>query len=490
MQQERSNKDRILIINPPIQGARFFPMGLGYIAAVLKKKKYEIDVLDVNAFAISNQEVEEKIKKSDCKLFLTGAVLGSSYNYIRWVSQVIKRYHPDSIIVAGSSVASSVPRLLLQHSKVDYLVMGEGEQTIIELLDAIENKRDLSNVNGIAFKNGEEVTITAPRYRIDDLDSIPFPAWDLFPMEVYVGKMATDKLDQLKGKGMIVTAGRGCPYRCTYCYHVFGYQSRMRSVENVLAEIEELKKRYGVKIIYFVDDLFMINKEWTNNFCDELLKRNLNILWRCAGRVNLVGMGESELLKKMRKAGCIAIQYGIETASPKLLKLANKQVTVEQMYEALKVTRLAGIEVTLGFMIGFPEESKETVDETVHFCIKNDIQLISMFFVTPYPGTPLYDEVRQRGLIKDEERYLEHLHNAEADTFNINLTRFTDNGLFNLRDYAINKVNRAYFRRHRTEYSKWIIKKQMWHLRYIKQHGLISFINAGLKKFKRKSEKF
>ncbi|MFH0831779.1 MAG: radical SAM protein [archaeon] len=477
MNDKKEQGEELLLINPPLQGAMFFPLGLGYIAAVLSKAGYKIKVLDINAFKIDSAKVEEYIRTCKYGIFLTGAILGESYRYVKWLSQIIKKHHPNSKIIAGNSVATSIPEVLLKNSEIDYLVRGEGEETIIELLDAIEHEKNLKDIKGIAFRDKDEIIITPNRERISDLDNLPFPAWQLFPMEKYVGKMVAERLDEVKGKGMVVTAGRGCPYHCTYCYHIFGHQNHMRGVKNVVDEIEELNRKYHVNIIYFMDDLFMVYKQWVKDFCNELAKRNLKIYWRCAGRTNLVGMNDLKLLREMKKAGCVAIQYGIETGSPKLINLANKQVTLEQMEEAIRVTRLSGIEITLGWMIGFPEETKETLQETINFCVKNEISLTSMFFVTPYPGTPLYEETKERGLIKNEEKYLDKLHDSE---FNINLTKFSNEELFNLREWVINKVNRAYFKKHGGEYLKWIIKKQKWHLDYIRHNGIKGFLKTAV----------
>ena len=221
----------------------------------------------------------------------------------------------------------------------------------------------------------------------------------------------------------------------------------------------------------------MTSKQWVNELCDKMIKQKMGIIWASAGRVNLV---DEELVKKMKRAGCIAINFGIESGSQRILNMIKKGVTVEQASQAIKLTRKIGMPDWMSFMIGFPEETKEDIEETIKFCIDNDIHLVSIFFVTPYPGTALYEQVKSKGLIKNEEEYISQL--GDATELTINLTKWNDDELKALREYIIHKVRKAYFKKHKDEYFSWLIKKQRWYLNYIKVHGLHAFLDEARKK--------
>lgn len=474
---------KILMINPPIRETAHpvVPSGLAYIAQVVRRQGYEISVLDINGLRLDKKKVLEYIKKSDANVFMIGGLI-TVYKYAKWLAEVIKRYHPEPIIIAGNSLASSYPEFILKNTRIDLLVIGEGESTVLELLKIISKNRKLKKlkrINGIAFRNGKKIIITKQRERIEDLDSIPFPAWDLFPMQVYTKKqIPLEEVEAIKGKVMHVVSGRGCPYRCIYCYHIFGYHNRLRSAESIIKELEILKEKYGVNLVYFSDDLFIVNRDWVIKLCNELIKRKLDINWVTTGRTNLVDL---ELLKKMKQAGCILIQYGIESGSQKMLNIMNKGVTVEQASNAIRMTREAGIIVSTSFMMGFPEEEKEDIEKTIKFCIDNDIHLVSIFFVTPYPGTALYEQVKRLGLIKDEEDFINKL--GDATELTLNISKFSDKELLDLKNYIISKVRKAYFKKHKIEQLKWYIKKIKWSAEFLKKEGIIEFLKKVKKRF-------
>lgn len=482
-------KTKILLINPIIRlnsPPMHFPSGLGYIAAVLLREEYDVKVLDIDGYRYNKKKVEEELKRYILheKINIIGiGCLITCYNYVKWLNNTIKKISLNVKIIMGGGLATSIPQYALNKLKADICVLGEGDIIIKDLISAITKRKNLSTVKGIAYKIGNKIVKTEQPERIENLDDIPFPAWHLFPVEIYINNLQKElptwskDSDSLKGRGIDIVSGRGCPYRCTYCYHIFGHQNRLRSVENVIKEIEFLKGEYGIETVYFADDLFMVRKEWTIKLCDELIKRKINIRWATTGRVNLI---EERLLKKMKEAGCKALQFGIESGSQKMLNIMNKQVTNEQASNALRITRKLGIGAATCFMMGFPEETIETIEETIKFCIKNEIHLVTIFLVSPYPGTELYEQAQKKGLIKDEEKYIGSLGNVSD--FVINLTKWSDKELLRLRDYAIMKVRRAYFKKHKIEYFSWLLKKQKWYLSYIRTRGLHSFLNEAGKK--------
>lgn len=445
---------KILLINPPIREwskPNCFPLGLGYIAAVLLQEGYQVEVLDINAHRFSKEEVEYKISKSNFDVVGIGGII-TTYKYVKWLIKVLKNYHPHKQIIIGGSIASSIPHIMLEKNSVDVLCIGEGEETVKDLIKALENKEDLQNVKGIWYKDSKgRIFKTEPRMPIKNLDYIPFPAWDLFPMDIYLKNPvgAPNKNKWIDGSSeesneltMNLFATRGCPYKCIYCYHDFmGQGYRSRSPENIIREIKYLYSKYKVKYFHFIDDEFVMKKDFVYEFC-ELLKAFSNeigqkITWGCAGRVNLM---TEKLIATMVDAGCILICYGIESGSQKMLNVMKKNVTVEQAKEAITLTKKYLGWADCSFMVGTPGENLETIQETIDFCKELELSPEVIFFVTPYPGTELYEMALSQGKIIDEEEYILNL-NEQGEKIMVNFTEFSDEELYHIQKEMIRELN-------------------------------------------------
>lgn len=448
---------KILLINPPVREwakPNCFPSGLGYLTSVLLEAGYQVEVLDINAYRYSKPEVEARIMTSDADVFGVGGLI-TIYKYIKWLIQIIKRNHPNKIVMGGGSSASSIPRTFLERTQADIAVIGEGEETVVQLMQALEKNVDLKDLPGIWYKHrNNEIVSNPPRPPIRDLDSLPFPAWDLFPMNIYlrnpVGAPNISKWDDGDASAkapltMNILPSRGCPYKCIYCYHDFmGIKYRHRSAQSILNEITYLVEHYGVSYIHFTDDDFVIDRNHVMNFCDLLIESGLNITWGSTGRVNLM---TEALLAKMAAAGCIWIGYGIESGSQKMLEAMKKQVTVQQAKKAIELTRKYVKQVDCSFMVGTPGETRETILETVEFCKALDLSPEVVFYATPYPGTELYDIARQHGMIKDEEEFVLQLW-EQGEKIAANFTEFSDEELRNQRDWIIDELSARNIVRH------------------------------------------
>lgn len=443
----------ILLINPPVREwskPNLFPAGLGYIAAVLLRERHKVEVLDINAYRFSKEEVEDKIRKADFDVVGIGGII-TTYKYIKWLTGVLRKHHPVKKIVVGGSVGSSVPRIMLEKNPIDIVCMGEGEETIRELIAALKDKEDLSKVAGIWYKDASgKICQTGMRPPIKDLDNLPFPAWDLFAMDVYLknpvgapnrNKWIDGSADKDTPLSINLFATRGCPYRCIYCYHDFmGMGWRHRSPENVIKEIEELYKRYKVLYFHLIDDEFVVNKNFVTEFCrllKELAKKiGHKITWGCAGRVNLM---TKELIATMADAGCVLIGYGIESGSQKMLDAMKKDVKVEQAKKAIRLTKEYLGWADCSFMIGTPGENKETIQETIDFCKELNLTPEVIFFITPYPGTELYRIALAEGKIKDEEEYILGL-DEQGEKIKVNFTDFSDKELYKIQEEIIKEL--------------------------------------------------
>ena len=458
---------------------RNFPTGLGLIAAVLRRAGHDVRVIEVKAERLSRDAVLGRIAAYDPDVVGFGGLI-TTYAYAKWLIGALKRWRPDLPVIVGGGLGSSVPELILTKTPADVAVIGEAEETVLELIPALLAREGLEGIQGIAFRRSEvrgqrsehpeprtpdpelqsairnpqsAIHFTAPRPPIRDLDSLPFPAWDLFPMEEYLQHPVVGL-----GRDMDLISSRGCPHRCTYCFQVFGRRFRARSAANIVEEISLLDRRYGLDFVSFQDDCFVVDPARVYEFCDLLDQSGMRIKWSCCGRVNLV---DAPLLARMRAAGCVSVNFGIESGSQTILDRVKKGVKVERAKEAVRLVRAAGMRCPTSFMLGTPGETRETAFETVRFCQELQIPLSALMLTTPYPGTPLYDEMKAAGLIRrsevrgqrseglesssslsvltsdlspltSEEAYVERL--GDCVNFTLNLTEMPDADLLALRD--------------------------------------------------------
>lgn len=443
---------KILLINPPVREwakPNVFPLGLGYIAAILLRNNHQVKILDINAFRWDKNEVENRIKDSEFDVVGIGGII-TTYKYVKWLIGIIKKYHPDKKIILGGSIGTSIPQLMLERNPVDVICIGEGEETIQELIAVLERKGDLSGVKGIWYKGASgEIKRTSARAPIKNLDSLPFPAWDIFPMDIYlknpVGAPNRNKwIDGSADTGVLsinLNGTRGCPYKCIYCYHDFmGQGYRTRSAENIISEIELLYEKYGVTYFHFTDDEFVINKSFIYELCrkfkDLMKKTGIKLTWGCAGRVNLM---DEMLISTMVSAGCVSIGYGIESGSQKILDLIKKQVTVKQAKDAVRFTQKYIGWADCSFMVGYPGETEDTIQETIDFCQELGLTPEVIFFLTPYPGTELYSMAVEQGKITDEEQYILQL-GEQGEKINVNFTEYSNEELLFLQERMINEL--------------------------------------------------
>ncbi|UCD55379.1 MAG: B12-binding domain-containing radical SAM protein [Candidatus Omnitrophota bacterium] len=434
----------ILLVHPPCRTATIIPLGLGYIASALRENGHKVSLMDLNFENKSFSAIEKDLARLEYDIIGIGG-LSTTYNFVKDFSNLAKKIKPKVKIIAGNMVSTASPELLLQNSQVDICVINEGEETLKELVYRIKNFPDIEGVKGIVFKKNEQIIVTNPRERIKNLDKLPLPAWDLFSMEYYVNEPI---LNEYGRKSISVSTARGCPFQCIYCSRPFGSLVYKRSVENIIAEIKTLIKRYKIKFVAFSDNLFVMDKNWVREFCDALLREKIKIGWTASARLNLVDM---PLLRKMKKAGCEALGYGFESGSQKILDNMKKGINVAQAERAVALTRKAGISVDGSFMIGMIGETKETVNESVDFIKRTGLTLHRFFYTTPYPKTALYEMARKMNRIPDDEdKYVGSLGEM-YNTPLVNLTDMTDEELKSLKEKAERKIRENFSLRTRME---------------------------------------
>jgi len=430
---------KILLISPvdrEFLPPSLFPLGLGYIASVLSENRHEVRILDLNG-ARDPSLLDQELRSNNYDCIGISSMI-TQYKRVKEIINTIRLYHPFTEILLGGSGPSSHPALYLDNTSADIVCVGEGEKTISSLLDILQYKGELAHCEGIAYKQDEQVIVAPPRDFIEDLDSIPFPAWDLFEN---TDKYVDDCLFKFHRKnGFNIITSRGCSGRCTYCFRNCGNKIRYRSPDNVLEEIRFLRNKYDVEHFHFIDDTFL-SKNLGRVLKLLSLLRKENITWSCNDRVNYVNM---EILQEMKQAGCIHIAYGIESGSQMILNEMKKGVRVNQAAKALELTRKVGIDCQGYFMIGMPSETEETINETVHFC-KENLVGGEFFFATPFPGTPLYRYAVENSLIKNEDLYNEVA--GEVRDFVINLTQMDNETLFTLKENAEKEIQ-TYLKAH------------------------------------------
>ncbi|MBI5061107.1 MAG: radical SAM protein [Candidatus Aenigmarchaeota archaeon] len=465
---------RVLLVQPPHiypHGTRMpdcFPLSLGYIASVLRDE-HEVEVLDIWGKELSESEVLKQLKKLKENDYDAVGItaMSTQYNYVKWLANEIKKYSNAKIVVGGA-LATHSTKLLLENTKADFAVIGEGEITFLDLLKHVDEPK---KVNGLAFKH-RTVVRTPPRDYIKDLDSIPFPAWDMFPIEKYINRSITRD----DGRKMGVIAGRGCPYDCTFCSKSFS-GVRIRSAKNIADEIRELKKRYNIRFIEFLDELVVVSKKRIFELCNELEK--LDIQWSCQGRLNIV---DHEMLERMKKAGCKRIGYGIESGSPKIIEIMNKRIDLEQAEKVIADTDKVGITMVPQLMFGMVGETSETLQETISFCKRAHVGIQGMFTATPLPNTWLYDYAIKNGLIKDELKYLEGL--TGCDVLYVNLTEFPDSEFDKIKAETVKAIIRNYSL-YRMSHPKLLWKDYTHKLKrayyYIQDFGIKKFMQTIIK---------
>jgi len=395
----------LLIVYDNNSYIHYFPLNIAYLASILRQNKHYVVIYNQDIHHYSEEHLTHYLDNNNFDIVGIGSVAGYyPYKKILKISEAInksKNRNKFKYIIGGHMVSAS-PEYFLEKTKADIIIKGEGELAILKVINDFTDK-----------------IIEMPL--IENLDTIPFPAYDLFPIEVY----RLQRLPNIETTdfSMSIISGRGCPYFCVFCYRLMKGM-RLRSIDNIVEEIKLLKKKYHINYIDFADDLTMTSKQRIVELSEALLP--LNIKWRCEGRLNYV---DKEVLIIMKKAGCVFINYGIESLDDNVLKLMKKGLTKDIIIKGIELTLEVKISPGLNIIWGNLGDTLETLEESVEFLKKYDdcSQIRTIRPVTPYPGSELFNEAIKRNLLKDVgDFYHKHIN---SDLLTVNFTNI-DNDTF------------------------------------------------------------
>lgn len=364
---------------------------LAYLAAMLCDN-HSVKIIDCIAEEIDWPKFEEILKEEKPKYIITNAITSSLTNDLR-VSDLSKEIGAKSIAL-GPHVTNLPEETLVKFPNLDFIVRGEAEVTIKELIDALENNGKLENVIGISYRSDGKIINNKDRPLIENLDELPIPRHDFLPLEKHVYPFIGSKFT-------FVLAGRGCPYLCSFCRQpiMWNRKVRVRSPDSVIRELKMLKE-LGVENFLIHSDTFTVNKEIVIELCKKIIENNLDFKWACNSRVDTV---DKEMLEWMKKAGCWMVAYGIESGSQGVLDNVKKGITLEQSRKAVQLAIEAGIKVYGYFVIGLPGETKETIRDTIEFAKGLPLTFAIFHVAVPYPGTDFYFEAKEKGWLSFSE---------------------------------------------------------------------------------------
>ena len=462
---------KILLINPecaPTRPPEVYNVGLAYIASSLREDGHAVDLVDLNmlryVYKWQTKEQGREIIKSRLKQgkydALAMGTLITAYNYVKWLCAEIKAINPEIPVWVGNSVASSIPELFLKTTQADVVVIGEGEITVKELAKATASRDDLSKVKGIYYKKNGQIIKTTPQTLVQDLDSLPRPAYDLFAQELYI-RLSPSRVGK-RGFCLGVSI-RGCPFHCTFCYHAYqGTGIRCQSAHRMIEDLIYAKSKYNFDSFGWTDDELVANRKRMYEFCTLLEKEKIRERWGATARVDDI---TQDLLKRMKSAGCRWLGIGIESGSQTILDNIKKGVTVGQAKRTLELCKRIGIQAEFSLMIGNVGETRSTIQETVAFMQEIDYPPPSFFNITtPYPQTQLWDDAKSQGLIKDELAVIQS-YGEQGQKLLVNFTHFGNEELLQLKQDTERLMRKIYLRRHPFYLLKRELRKLFYFLR-------------------------
>jgi anaerobic magnesium-protoporphyrin IX monomethyl ester cyclase len=404
-----------------------FPMGLGLVVAAIKSRTtFDISVMDNYIPGVSFSDILETVRTTRPDIILLTSFLGNyQYGFIKSAIDSFKKLSPGSVIIIGGPMASCIPDLLLEKSLVDIVVIGEGEATIIDLLDRLKKGQPLDACTGIAYRDsGGRIVTTQSRPRIKQLSEFPHPAYELFNTKQYA--------DYVKHTGRCweMSTSRGCYAKCTYCRLTFGSKISFRPYDHILNEMRFIIENYQISRFNFVDDNFLNSSRQVHEFVEALSGFEYPIQFRFQGRADKL---TPTLAKMLVDVGCFDISMGIESGSQRLLDSMKKCLDIRAAAENIKGILEFGVSVHATFIVGMPDEDSESIASTIEFIRYTGLPYVAAGILTPFPDTEIYTLAKAKGLVLDDDTYCMSMGRVYDYPY-VNLTKYSNDQLLEWRD--------------------------------------------------------
>ena len=412
---------KVLLLNPFLEVFEDDPaginpvLGLAYLASFLRSKNIEVKIIDIAAegadcvrkigkktrYGLPEEQIIERIKDYNPQIIGITCQSTLHANEAHETARLAKMAKKESLLVMGGAHPSAVPGEVLNDKNIDVVVRGEGEITFWDVVKKYSEKRAFADVNGISFRKSNKIVHNSSRPLLRNLNDLPFPARDLLPMEKYLQESEKGTNYNMDDRVMTMITSRGCPGNCIYCAvrTVWGRTWRGRSPENVVDEIESIIKEFKIKEFHFLDDSIAVDRQRLKGICEEIIRRKLDIKWTTPNGI-AVWMLDEKLLLKMRKAGCYRLTFGLESGNKEILQnFIGKNYDHNKAREMIKFASKIGMWTIGTFIIGFPYETKEQIEDTINYAISTDLDFAVFYIANPFPGTPMYNIYRREKLL-------------------------------------------------------------------------------------------
>lgn len=411
------NNKVLFIIHDLYQEDNHFPLGPAYLAAMLNRAGASVEAYCMDVFHFTNDQLAEHLEKNNYDLICLGFMAARFRETVVDLCEAINKNKKNAWLVLGGHGPSPIPEYMLKKTGADVIAIGEAENTILDLLKCKISGGNLAEVKGIAYLENNELRLTGPNKLVTNLDEIPFPLWEIFPMDKYTtcSQMYNQKPEE---KSLVMITSRGCVNRCNFCYRM-EKGIRARSIKNVIAELKILKDRYGVNCLFFQDELFVFSKKRLLDLEQALKKADLKIKFLCDARVDIM---DKEIVEILKRCGCQFICIGFESSDDRVLKLMNKNTTVEQNIKTLElIKKSGGVGLGLNFIWNNLGDDERTLRRNVELIKKYNTyyQCRTIRPVTPYPGSDLYYKLIEAGKLKGPEDFFDKFKNSDLILVNV-----------------------------------------------------------------------
>lgn len=409
---------KVLLIYPQgiaLPGEVYFesmPLGVAYLAAVLEKQNHQVKIIDAQIeereatkkadgflnIGMSWQCLERKIKEFSPEIIGISNLFSIQFPNVQRIAALVKKIKSIPVIVGGAH-PSALPKEVLSDRNIDFVVIGEGEETLRDLLGCLQSGKDFSELDGLAYRRDSQIIINPKTKYISDLDKLPFPARHLLPTELYFKSQNLHSYYLKSRPHATIITSRGCPGKCVFCsiHTVWGNAWRARSAKEVVDEIEFLVKEYGIREVHFEDDNISLDRRRMLEICQEIINREIKIDWTTPNGVAIQTLDE-DLLIKMKESGCYHLFIAVESGNQQMLyKVIKKGLSLTNVLRIAKILKKLKIKTSAFFIFGVLGETKETIRDSINFAKKLDLDDVWFSIATPYPGTELYRITKEKG---------------------------------------------------------------------------------------------